>query len=504
MSLPASVYQELENVVGSRYITDKDHILAGNRAQTPEIPFAHPSADAILLPGSAEEVAEIVKICNRHGISYVGIVSSGIPTAYASKENTILIHFKRMNRILEINEEDRYAVIEPGVRHIQLYPEVRKRGLSYTAAAVGPGGSVLVNFTSTGGDHHNQYGTSRPTRYLLGIEIVTPEGEILRTGSLETGAGWFCPESPGGASLRGVVKGYSGNGGHMGLITKCAIALDQCKGPAEFRTEGITPHSRIYLDGDCSRVYVFNYSSIQDVGRAMLALGESEVGATVQKYFYLPLSLMMTSSANEFWEKWGQFREAFPMPLVVHLAPHSAREREYEEKILFDVIRETGGVRLPRELEQWWEEHMDYFMIVSRLQSVLRLGGSWLPIKTGGESVSHLCDIGDSISEFIHDFTDTGKIFDAPQNYQIIPMEYGHFASFELLFMWDRKDPNSFRYMSEFCTASRENDLRHHYHSMTAGGYGKAGEALGKLYCDCHLWAGRIREAFDPSFDMDA
>ena len=503
MSLPRAVYAELESIVGSRNISEKEYILAGNRAQTPEIPFPHRSADAIVLPSSTEQVAEIVRICNRHGVRYVGTVSGGIPTAYATEENTILIHFKRMNRILEINEKDRYAVVEPGVRHVQLYPEVRKRGLSYTAAAVGPGGSVLVNIACTGGDHHNQYGSSRPTRYLLGVEMVTPEGEILRTGSLEAGAGWFCPESAG-PSLRGVVKGYSGNAGHIGIVTKCAIALDRCKGPAETRSEGVSPHSRIYMDGGCSRVYVFNYSSIQDVGRAMLALGESEVGATVQKYFYLPLSLMMTASANEFWEKWGQFREAFPMPLVVHLAPHSVRELEYEEKILFDVIRETGGVRLPRDLEKWWEEHMDYFMIVSRLQSVLRLGGSWLPIKTGGESVRHLCDIGDSISGFIHDFTDTGKIFDAPQNYQIIPMEYGHFASFELLFMWDRLDPNSFRYMQEFCTVSRETDLKNHAHSMTAGGYGKAGEALGRLYCNCHLWAGRIREAFDPTFTMDA
>ena len=82
----------------------------------------------------------------------------------------------------EINVEDRYAIIEPGVRHVQLYPEVRKHGLSYAAAAVGPGGSPLVTYAVTGGDNHVQYGASRPCRYLLGVEMVTPEGEILRTG----------------------------------------------------------------------------------------------------------------------------------------------------------------------------------------------------------------------------------------------------------------------------------------------------------------------------------
>ncbi len=495
MSLSEQVLRELTAVVGVRNISTEDYIMAGNRGRTPEIPAAHASPEAVLLPSSAEEVAEIVRICLKHGIKYVATVSACIPAAYASGENTVILHLRRMNRILEINERDRYAVIEPGVRHVQLYPEVRKRGLSYTAAAVGPGGSVLVNFCATGGDHHVQYGTSRPTRYLLGVEMVTPEGEILRIGSLQDGAGWFCPESPG-PSLRSIVKGYSGNVGRLGIITKCAVALDQCKGPAEIRREGISPHHRMYMDGDCSRVYVFNYKDIQDVCRAMLALGEAEVCATVQKYFYLPLTLLMTDSANDFWKKWPECKQIFPMPLVCHIAAHSAREREYEEKILFDVVRETGGERIPRAYEQWWEEHMDYFMIVGRLQSVLRLGGSWLPQKVGAESVQHMCDVYANIDSFIHDYTDTGKLFDAPYNCQIIPMEYSHFASLELLIMWDRLDPNSFRYLSEFSAVSREADRQKNFHTGIPGGFGKQAEAIGSRYSNCHIWMEKIMEAF--------
>lgn len=496
MSISEQAYRELSAVVGERYISREEFILAGNRAKTPEIPFAHPSAEAIVLPENTEQVAEIVRICNRYGLDYVPVVTGCIPSGYASHAGTILIHLKRMNR-MEINEESRYAVIEPGVRHVQLYPEVRKRGLSYAPPAVGPGGSPLVTYACTGGDNHVQYGTSRPTRYLLGVEMVMPDGEILRTGSLQTNSGWFCPESPG-PSLRGIVKGYSGNNGKLGIVTKCAIALDQCKGPAEIRREGISPHNRMYMDSDCSRVYVFNYESIQDVCDAILALGENEVGATVQKYFYLPLSLMMTDSANDFWNKWEGYKQAMSMPLVVHLATQSPRELAYEEKILFEVIGETKGMRLPRELEVWWEEHMDFFMIVSRLQSVLRLGGSWFPLKCGAESVQHMCDVGESIGSFIHDFTDTGKIFDAPENYQIIPMEYGHFASIELLFMWDRFDPNGTKNMAEFMAASSASDLKNHFHASTAGGYGKAGEKKGVLYSNCHLWMEKIMKAFDP------
>ena len=497
MSFSEQVYSELAAVVGERYISRKDFILAGNRAKTPEIPFAHPSPEAIVLPGCTEEVAEIIRICNHHDVRYVAVVAGCLPLSYASGGDTIIIHLKRMNRILELNEKDRYAVVEPGVRHVQLYPEVRKRGLSYAAPAVGPGGSALVPYTSSGGDNHVQYGASRPCRYLLGVELVTPEGEILRTGSLQTDSGWFCPESPG-PSLRGIIKGFSGNHGNIGIVTKCAMALDACKGPAEIRREGVSPHHKMFMDGGCSRVYVFNYQDIHDVGRAILALGEAEIGATVQKYFYLPLGLMMTDSANEFLEKWDTIKEVFSMPLVVHLAPQSARELEYEEKILFEVINETNGVRVPREYEQWWEEHMDYFMIVSRLQSVLRLGGSWMPIKTGAESVRHMCDLGESVGTYIHDFTDTGKLFDAPMNFQIIPMEYGHFASFELLFMWDRFDPDGFKNMREFCAVAAETDAKNHIHSAFPAGFGKSDEKMGSLYCNSHLWMEKIIEAFNP------
>jgi hypothetical protein len=498
MVLSNEAYRELAAIVGERYISAKQHILAGNRVRTPEIPFDYHSAAAILLPGSTEEVAAIVKVCNKYGISFIPFVSGVLPDAYANRAGTVLIHLKRMNRILEINEEDRYAVIEPGVRHIQLYPEVRKRGLSYTAAAVGPGGSVLANFTSTSGDHHTQYGTSRANRYLLAVEMVTPEGEIIRTGSLISGCGWFCPDGPG-PGLRSIVRGYYGAHGQLGIITKAAIGLDPCKGPAEYRVEGISPHHRVIFDSDLSRVFVFNYDNIRNVCDAILALGEAEVGSTVQKYFYLPLTLMMTDSANDFWKKWtGGYKEALSMPLVVHLAARSVREREYEEKILFDVARETGGKRLPEELENWWTEHMDYFMVVSRLQSVLRLGGSWMPLKLGAESVQHICDVGQSIGEYIYEFTETGKIFDAPENYQIIPMEYGHFAHIELLYMWDRTNPASLKGAGEFRARSREEDLRRHFHAEELGCLNAVMEQLGPLYSNCHVWMRKIKESFDP------
>ena len=80
---------------------------------------------------------------------------------------------------------------------------------------------------------------------------------------------------------------------------------------------------------------------------------------------------------------------------------------------------------------------MDFFILVSFLQRVLKLGGGWSATKLGADSISHMFTVGKSIPEYFYDFIDKGLILDAPHNFQIIPMEYGHAAHIELLFFFD-------------------------------------------------------------------
>ncbi len=499
MSLQEHVYRELESVVGKEYISDRGYILAGNRSAMPNSGRFH-SAEAILLPGSAEEVQAIVKICNRYGIGYTATVSGLFPTAYASRPGMILLHLKRMNRILEISEEDRYAVIEPGVRHVQLRPELMKRGLSYTVASVGPGGSVLANFTSTSGDHHNQHGTSRTNRYLLGVEWVTPTGELVRTGSLSTGAGWFCPDGPG-PSLRGLIKGYFGPNGSMGIITKAAIGLDLYRGRDKMQVAGHSPSYTMRLPKKCNKVYVFKYAELDKICETIVRIGKAEIGFTVLKYFYLPLALKMTESANDFWRLWndGFYKREMERPLVVYLSTWSEEEMAYEEKILFDIVRETDGEPVDESIRSWFDDNMDFFIIVSFLQRVLRLGGGWAPIKLSADSVAHIFEVGKAVSEFIGEFTETGKLLDAPHDFQIIPMEYGHMAHIELLFMWDRNDPEFPKNVAEFMRRSSETDILHGFHSEMPGSSPSIMAEKGPLYSNYHIWLRQIQETFDPN-----
>jgi len=120
----------LESVVGPEYISDREYILSAYRHPMPQIERKPASPEAVILPGCTEEVQAIVRICNRFHTKYIATVTSLMPMAFPSEPGTVILHMKRMNKILEINEEDRYAIIEPGVRHGQLKPELMKRGLS--------------------------------------------------------------------------------------------------------------------------------------------------------------------------------------------------------------------------------------------------------------------------------------------------------------------------------------------------------------------------------------
>lgn len=500
MSLPKEIYAELEQIVGPEYISDREYILAGLRHAMPHSPVKPTSPAAVLLPGSADEIQRIVKVCNRFGLKFIPTVSSLIGFAYPTEPGTIILHLKRMNRIVEINRSDRYAVIEPGVRHGQLKTELMKAGLSYPVAAVGPGGSALVNFACSSGDNHTQHGASRTNRYILGVEWVLPSGELIRLGSLANNAGWFCADGPG-PSLRGLVKGYSGSFGDLGVITRIAIGLDEWKGPAVMPVEGRSPDFRIRLPEDCHRVFIFKYAELGRLRDAMIEIGKAEIGHAVLKYFNATAALLATQSANDFWDLWdsGLFQRELSKPLYVYLATHSPEEMAYEEAVLREIIAETGGEEVDPAVRAIYENNMDFFILVGFLQRVLRLGGAWAPTKLSADSLGHMFEVAKTIPEFLGEFIEKGLILDAPDNFQIISMEYGHLAHIELLFLWERNQPGWGEIPAQVMTRSLEAEIRHGHHATMPPRPLPALRSLGPLYSNCHIWSEKILQAFRPA-----
>lgn len=141
--------------------------------------------EAVLFPRTTEEVSHIMKIAGAARIPVTPRgAGSGLGGGALAKQGGVVLCFTMMNRILEINTADRYARVEPGVVISEFQNEVEKVNLFFppdpgSASVATMGGAVMMN---AGGMRGVKYGVTRD--YLLGLEIVLPSGEVMKTGSI--------------------------------------------------------------------------------------------------------------------------------------------------------------------------------------------------------------------------------------------------------------------------------------------------------------------------------
>jgi glycolate oxidase subunit GlcD len=170
---------------------------------------------AVVLPHSREEVQRVVTLCGEHGVPFVPRGAGTGLSGGAHAADAVVIECSRMNRILEVNAADRYAVVEPGVVNADLSKATASAGLFYAPDPSSQqvctiGGNIAEN---SGGPHTLKYGTT--TNHVLGLELVMPHGEVVQLGSA---TGW----APG-YDLVGAVVGSEGT---LGVVTRATVKLE--------------------------------------------------------------------------------------------------------------------------------------------------------------------------------------------------------------------------------------------------------------------------------------
>src|SRR4030042_586355 len=125
MALSKEIYKEFEDIVGAENICNDPAIMPAYFS----IDFA-----AIVLPGNTEEVQAAVRLCNRRKLKFAA-VSPGWVGMFPG--DTVLLDLRRMNRLIEINEKNMYAVVEPYVISAELQAELMKRGLNFCIKGAG-------------------------------------------------------------------------------------------------------------------------------------------------------------------------------------------------------------------------------------------------------------------------------------------------------------------------------------------------------------------------------
>ena len=224
MSKVKNAYKEIENIVGSDFITDKDFMKAAySRNVDPAFPDRW--ADMIVRPESTEEVSEIVKIANKYKIHMVPRGGGADLVGGSVTEGGILVDLTRMNKIIEINETDFYCVVECGITWGSLISQLHDKGL--TTGVLGPGSGFSATIggglsNSTAGFGSTKYGLVPDI--CLGVEVVlpNPQGTIIKTGAAANKyAKPFCRYgvAPDFTGL------FMGDVGSMGIKTKVFLKL---------------------------------------------------------------------------------------------------------------------------------------------------------------------------------------------------------------------------------------------------------------------------------------
>lgn len=177
-----TVFKNLETIVGDYNISmEKPLLLPYSRDQ--HWPFVVPKMPGIVVrPANTEQVQEIVKIANANKIPIVPL-SRGVNVrglCIPTQDNSIIIDLKRMNNIIEINEDMMTVTFEPGVTHGDLAISVRKKGLRICVPGAPSTGSTLANYLLRGVYHTN---AGDGVDHVLSAKIVLPNGNLIKLGA---------------------------------------------------------------------------------------------------------------------------------------------------------------------------------------------------------------------------------------------------------------------------------------------------------------------------------
>jgi glycolate oxidase len=212
-SLSAAFVDSLKSIVGAAHVLTDDE---ARRTYGTDALKRGAAADVVVRPGSPADVSAILTLCSAERVPVVprgggtGYTGGSVPT-----RGGVVLSLERMNRILDIDEANLVAVVEPNVITGDLQDAVEKVGLFYPPDPASLRQSVIGGNVAecAGGPRAFKYGTTK--QYVLGLEAVLPTGEIIETG---------------GKSVKNVV-GYDlthllvGSEGTLAVITKIILRL---------------------------------------------------------------------------------------------------------------------------------------------------------------------------------------------------------------------------------------------------------------------------------------
>ncbi|MBI4776284.1 MAG: FAD-binding protein [Deltaproteobacteria bacterium] len=287
---------------------------------------------------TAEQVSQILKLANREDIPVIPRgAGTGLSGMSVPVKGGIVLDLCRMNRILKISIEDRLAVVQPGVVYAHLEKQLASHGFFFppdpaSGKVCTLGGNVATN---AGGVRGAKYGTTRD--YVLGLEVVLPDGRIMKTGSKAM-------KSVSGYDL---TRLFVGSEGTLGVVTEITLKINPK--PTATSTASAT------------------FDSLEDAGRAVTLIMHSGIIPSV-------LEILGKETIRAINENTDLDLPEVEAMLLAETDGYTKEETEYQMGKVVDIFKNSKAkdVKMANseaEVTDLWKARKSAYAVLARIET---------------------------------------------------------------------------------------------------------------------------------------
>lgn len=479
MALSKEIYSAFQDVVGEENICDDPVIMPSYHGTE----FA-----AVILPESTAEVQAIVRLCNKYKLKFRA-VCTGWTGMF--QPGIVYLDLRRMNRIIEINEKNMYAVVEPYVITAQLQAELMKRGLHMNVKGAGANCAAMLR-----GHGHLDQTTSGDDRNHLAIEWVTPEGDIVRSGSLGSLGEWFCGDGPG-PSLRAILTSAVPPGVTPGVFTKAAMKVYHWPGPQRFPVQGVSPDYHLSEIPKNMMARYYSFPSVEKMWEAEIRLGENEVAFELMGFNVAMVAANIAKNNEEEEVLFRQFsREVQGPGFFIILAGNSEADFEYKKKALEQIVKDAGGKSLKSVEDPKTEGVLlcQCIRISASIRETFRPGGAFSSIPVMGQrdlTIRWAVGAGKAKLPLI----EKGLIVDDGGGFFGWGVEQGHLGKTEIFCKFDPQNAEAKAAVEAWSKEQSKRAFDERYFALLMGPVDEMSPSL----CNYNQWWKKIQQSIDPN-----
>ncbi len=368
--MPEEAYRELEAVVGPDKISREKVVRQAyvGRGYARELIWfsgqAYPPC-CVIQPETTEEVAEIVRICNKYHLPFNPCSSQWAYNANPRfRPDQVQIDLQRMQDVV-IDKKNLYARVQAGVRYGHFCQACFDNDCYFINTGGGSASCVIANHTVWGCSPFN-YRMGNPERRTMAVTWVSPEGDIVRTGSWAgretTAENGFWGDGLG-PNLNGIWRGHIGWFGAMGIVTEMTVKIFPFIENAKeaMVPEGVTPDSHTAFRTNRVQWQNIKLPSRKALEDFMYAFSHCQIGAAITKVPVFWRVIAKAKDKEDFWERWSGVTkediENFHMARVLLIGFTNEKQMEYERAVLDELRQEFGGefTRTKPSDESWFK-----------------------------------------------------------------------------------------------------------------------------------------------------